>query len=172
MVCLKTLSLATTNSKRCIGCKCRFICIWNLVEVSRAHGVEMTSVQRHYDGMCLLGDLAPRSTFTYETHIVYVCIINWCLYFCIKLCVLTLLMLIKTNRLFSIFLIALIGALHSPGTQRRNDVVLTSMRRDHIASTPIRRHFDVLRLLSRVLYYVKIKATTGHKIYKKMNKNN
>ena len=33
------------------------------------------------------------------------------------------------------------------GTQRENDVVSTSMRRDHVASTLIRRHFDVVFLL-------------------------
>ena len=30
------------------------------------------------------------------------------------------------------------------GTWRRNDVVLTSMRRDYIASASVRRHFDVM----------------------------
>ena len=33
------------------------------------------------------------------------------------------------------------------GTQCLNDVVSTSMRRDHVASTLIRRHFDVICLL-------------------------
>ena len=33
------------------------------------------------------------------------------------------------------------------GTQRYNDVVSTSMRRDHVASTLIRRHFDIVCLL-------------------------
>ena len=33
------------------------------------------------------------------------------------------------------------------GTQRWNDVILMSMRRDDVASTPIRRHFDVMCLL-------------------------
>ena len=30
------------------------------------------------------------------------------------------------------------------GTSRLNDVVLTSMRRNYVASTPIRRHFYVM----------------------------
>ena len=30
------------------------------------------------------------------------------------------------------------------GTQHQNDVVSTSMRRDHVASTLIRRHFNVV----------------------------
>ena len=33
------------------------------------------------------------------------------------------------------------------GTQHQNDVVSTSMRRDHVASTLIRRHFNVVCLL-------------------------
>ena len=37
--------------------------------------------------------------------------------------------------------------IHPVGTQRKNDVVSTSMRRDHVASTLIRRHFDVVCLL-------------------------
>ena len=32
-------------------------------------------------------------------------------------------------------------------TQRLNDVISTSMRRDHVASTLIRRHFDLMCLL-------------------------
>ena len=36
------------------------------------------------------------------------------------------------------------------GTQHQNDVVSTSMRRDHVASTLIRRHFNVVCLLGRV----------------------
>ena len=32
-------------------------------------------------------------------------------------------------------------------TQRRSDVLLTSVRRDEVASTSIRRHFDVMCLL-------------------------
>ena len=36
------------------------------------------------------------------------------------------------------------------GTQRYNDVVSTSMRRDHVALTLIRRHFDVVCLLGLV----------------------
>ena len=33
---------------------------------------------------------------------------------------------------------------HPAGTQHQNDVVSTSMRRDHVASTLIRRHFNVV----------------------------
>ena len=35
------------------------------------------------------------------------------------------------------------------GTQHQNDVISTSMRRDHVASTLIRRHFNVLCPLGR-----------------------
>ena len=35
------------------------------------------------------------------------------------------------------------------GTQHQNDVVSTSMRRDHVASTLIRRHFNVVCLLGK-----------------------
>ena len=35
------------------------------------------------------------------------------------------------------------------GTQHQNDVVSTSMRRDHVASTLIRRHFNVVCLLEK-----------------------
>ena len=38
------------------------------------------------------------------------------------------------------------------GTQRENGVVSTSMRRDHVVSTLIRRHFDVVCLLGLVRY--------------------
>ena len=37
------------------------------------------------------------------------------------------------------------------GTQYQNDVVSTSMRRDHVASTLIRRHFNVVCLLGNVV---------------------
>ena len=36
------------------------------------------------------------------------------------------------------------------GTQHQNDVVSTSMRRDHVTSTFIRRHFNVVCPLGRV----------------------
>ena len=39
------------------------------------------------------------------------------------------------------------------GTQHQNDVVSTSMRRDHVASTLIRRHFNVVCPLGYVLLY-------------------
>ena len=34
--------------------------------------------------------------------------------------------------------------MHPAGTQHQNDVASTSMRRDHVASTLIRRHFNVM----------------------------
>ena len=37
------------------------------------------------------------------------------------------------------------------GTQHQNDVVSTSVRRDHVASTLIRRHFNVVCLLGEAL---------------------
>ena len=40
------------------------------------------------------------------------------------------------------------------GTQHQNDVVSTSMRRDHVASTLIRRHFNVVCLLGILLSYI------------------
>ena len=49
------------------------------------------------------------------------------------------------------------------GTQRENDVVSTSMRRDLVASTLIRRHFDVVCLLGNYFY-----ALSGKKILKTM----
>ena len=41
-------------------------------------------------------------------------------------------------------------AIHPAGTQHQNDVVSTSMRRDHVASTLIRRHFNVLFPLGKM----------------------
>ena len=38
------------------------------------------------------------------------------------------------------------------GTQHQNDVVSTSMRRDHVASTLIRRHFNVVCPLGTISY--------------------
>ena len=42
------------------------------------------------------------------------------------------------------------------GTQHQNDVVSTSMRRDHVASTLIRRHFNVVCLLGviQIIFYI------------------
>ena len=40
---------------------------------------------------------------------------------------------------------------HPAGTQHQNDVVSTSMRHDHVASTLIRRHFDVVCPLGKIL---------------------
>ena len=37
------------------------------------------------------------------------------------------------------------------GTQYQNDVVSTSMRRDHVASTLIRRHFNVVCPLGKIV---------------------
>ena len=42
------------------------------------------------------------------------------------------------------------------GTQHQNDVVSTSMRRDHVASTLIRRHFNVVCLLCWVVKRIKV----------------
>ena len=43
------------------------------------------------------------------------------------------------------------GKLSPADTQHQNDVVLTSMRRDHVASTLIRRHFNVVCPLGSML---------------------
>ena len=40
-------------------------------------------------------------------------------------------------------------AVNPAGKQHQNDVVSTSMRRDHVASTLIRRHFNVVCPLGR-----------------------
>ena len=39
------------------------------------------------------------------------------------------------------------------GTCRRNDVILTSMRHHHVASTSVRRHFDVMCPLGCIAVY-------------------
>ena len=40
-------------------------------------------------------------------------------------------------------IVYLINKLYPADTWRRNDVGLTAMRRDHVASTSVRRHYDV-----------------------------
>ena len=49
--------------------------------------------------------------------------------------------------------------LYQAATWRRNDVVLTSMRRDEVASTSVQRYYDVMCLMSSFFYHKKDKQT-------------
>ena len=61
-------------------------------------------------------------------------------------------------------LLLLSCGMYSAGTWRKNDVVLTSMRRDYVASTSIRRHFGTKSPLGRDESY---NAEIPHNYYSK-----